>query len=333
MASGLVRLLLLRGPRCLLAPVVLTSAPPVRGVKKGFRAAFRFQKELERWRLLRSPPPPVRRSEKPNWDYHAEIQAFGHRLQENFSLELLKTAFVNSCYIKSEEAKRQKLGIEKEAVLLNLKDNQELSDQGSSFSQACLTQFLEDAYPDLPTEGVRSLVDFLSGEEVVCHVARNLAVEQLTLSAEFPVPPAVLQQTFFAAIGALLQSSGPERTALFIRDFLITQMTGKELFEIWKIANPMGLLVEELKKRNISAPESRLTRQSGSTTALAVYFVGLYCEKKLIAEGPGETVLVAEEEAARVALRKLYGLTENRRPWDYSKPKENLRSEKTIAAS
>jgi len=53
----------------------------------------------------------------------------------------------------------------------------------------------------------------------------------------------------------------------------------------------------------------------------------------LIAEGPGETVLVAEEEAARVALRKLYGFTENRRPWDYSKSKENLRAEKAITAS
>nr|KAF6337089.1 mitochondrial ribosomal protein L44 [Myotis myotis] len=315
MASGLGRLLL-RGPRCLLAPAAPALAPPVRGVKT-FRAAVRFQKELERRRLLRNPPPPVRRSEKPNWDYHAEIQAFGHRLQETFSLDLLKTSFVNSCYIKSEEAKRQKLGVEKEAVLLNIKDNQELFEQGSSFSKACLTQFLENAFPDLATEGVQSLVDFLTGEEVVCHVARNLAVEQ---------------QTFFAVIGALLQSSGPERTALFIRDFLITQLTGKELFEIWKVINPMGLLVEELKKRNISAPEPRLTRQSGSTTAVPLFFVGLYCDKKLLAEGPGETVLVAEEEAARVALRKLYGFTENRRPWDYSKPKKNFRAEKTITA-
>ncbi|XP_008065426.1 39S ribosomal protein L44, mitochondrial [Carlito syrichta] len=332
MASGLVRLLQ-QGPRCLLAPAAPTLGPPVRGVKKGLRAAFRFQKELERRRLLRCPPPPMRRSEKPDWDYHAEILAFGPRLQETFSLDLLKTAFVNSCYIKSEEAKRQKLGIEKEAVLLNLKSNQELSEQGASFSQTCLTQLLEDEYPDMPTEGIRSLVNFLTSEEIVCHVARNLAVEQLTLSAEFPVPPTILQKTFFAVIGALLQSSGPERTALFIRDFLITQMTGKELFEMWTIINPMGLLVEELKKRNISPPESRLTRQSGSTTALPLYFVGLYCDKKLIAEGPGETVLIAEEEAVRVALRKLYGFTENRRPWNYSKPRENLRAKKTITAS
>lgn len=59
----------------------------------------------------------------------------------------------------------------------------------------------------------------------------------------------------------------------------------------------------------------------------------LSSDKKLVAEGPGETVLVAEEEAARVALRKLYGFTENRRPWDYSKPKESAKAEKTSIAS
>lgn len=53
-------------------------------------------------------------------------------------------------------------------------------------------------------------------------------------------------------------------------------------------------------------------------------------DKKMIAEGPGETLLAAEEEAARVALRKLYGYTENRRPWDYSKPRRDLGVEKAI---
>lgn len=59
----------------------------------------------------------------------------------------------------------------------------------------------------------------------------------------------------------------------------------------------------------------------------------LSSDKKLIAEGPGETVLVAEEEAARVALRKLFGFTENRRPWDYSQPRESAKAEKSNIAS
>lgn len=43
-----------------------------------------------------------------------------------------------------------------------------------------------------------------------------------------------------------------------------------------------------------------------------------YSNKKLLAQGPGETLVAAEEEAARVALRKLYGYTENHRPFDFS---------------
>uniref|UniRef100_A0A8C8RC09 Large ribosomal subunit protein mL44 n=1 Tax=Pelusios castaneus TaxID=367368 RepID=A0A8C8RC09_9SAUR len=285
---------------------------------------------LERQRLL---APVVRRSEKPNWDYDAELKAFSYRLHETFSLDLLKTAFVNSCYIKSEAARRQEVGLDKEAGAFNLQDNQRLSEQGLSLSRSYLTQCFEDAYPKMPSEGIQALVDYLSNQELVSYVAKNLAIQDLTLSAEFPVPPSVLQQTFFAVIGALFESSGPQKTEIFIRDFLISQLIGKDLFEIWNVINPMGLLVEELIKRNISAPEPRLTRQSGVTTVLPVYFVGLYCNKKLIAEGPGETMLAAEEEAARVALRKLYGYTENRRPWDFSKPREGLRIEKAISTS
>lgn len=51
---------------------------------------------------------------------------------------------------------------------------------------------------------------------------------------------------------------------------------GKELFEIWKIIKSHGATGTRTEERNISVPESELTRQSGSTTALPVYFVGLY---------------------------------------------------------
>ncbi|KFQ49463.1 hypothetical protein N333_07069, partial [Nestor notabilis] len=273
------------------------------------------------------------RSEKPNWDYHAEIQAFSHRLHENFSLDLLKTAFVNSCYIESEEARRRELGLDKETVALNLQDNSKLAEEGMSFSRSYLMQCFEGAYPELPAEGIGALVDFLTSQELVSYVAQNLSIQDLTLCKEFPAPADVLQRTFFAVIGALLGSSGPEKTGIFVRDFFIPQLIGKDLFEIWKVVNPMGLLVEELTKRNISSPEPRITRQLGVSTVLPLYFVGLYCDKKIIAEGPGETLLAAEEEAARVALRKLYGYTENRRPWDYSKPKQGLAAEKAISSS
>uniref|UniRef100_A0A8C3BMZ0 Large ribosomal subunit protein mL44 n=1 Tax=Cairina moschata TaxID=8855 RepID=A0A8C3BMZ0_CAIMO len=272
-------------------------------------------------------------SEQPGWDYHAEIQAFSRRLQEDFNLDLLKTAFVNPCYVESEEARRRQLGLEAGAAALALRDNGELWARGLPFARSQLGRCLQAAHPALPAPGTAALVAFLTGPELVAEVSRGLALQDLALCAQFPVPPPVLHRTFFAVVGALLGSSGPERTGTFLRDFLMPHLIGKDLFEIWEVVNPMGLLVEELTKRNISSPEPRITRQLGVTTVLPLYFVGLYCDKKMIAEGPGETLLAAEEEAARVALRKLYGYTENRRPWDYSKPKQEWTAEKAISSN
>ncbi|XP_016397265.1 39S ribosomal protein L44, mitochondrial-like [Sinocyclocheilus rhinocerous] len=286
---------------------------------------------MERKRKMEGPPPPKPRSQQPNFDYHAEVEAFSARLRESFSLELLKTAFVNTCYLRSEEERRRALGLDLETTTLNLKDNGELCVHGQQFSKAFLSDWCRGSFPSLPEEGVAAVVGHLTGSEVMCHVARNLAVEDLTMSAEFPVPDETLQGTFFAVIGALEQSSGPVRAGLFIRDFLVTQLIGKDLFDMWKVVDPMGLLVKELTCKGIALPEPRLIRSAGASTVLPLYFVGLYSDRKLLAQGPGETVLAAEEEAARVALRKLYGFTENRRPWDYTAPHEQLQKPSTQA--
>lgn len=132
-------------------------------------------------------------------------------------MHLLKTAFVNRSYIENEEARRKMLGLEKEDVALNLKDNQQLSEQGASFSHSYLTECLEKAFPKMPPAGIEAVVNFLTSVELVSYVAKNLSLHDLTLCAEFPVPPNVLQQTFFAVIAALLQSSGPQRTEIFVR--------------------------------------------------------------------------------------------------------------------
>ncbi|KAM4590439.1 large ribosomal subunit protein mL44 [Fundulus diaphanus] len=267
---------------------------------------------------LEGPPPPKPRWQQPNWDYHSEVQAFSARLHENFSLELLKTAFVNPCYLQAEQQRRDQLGLDSETTALLLEDNLQLSKKGAGLTQSFLTDWCRASFPSLPHDGVRCIVGHLTSPSVVCYVARNLGVEDLTMSAEFPVPDEALSSTFMAVVGALEESSGAERAAFFLRDFLSTQLIGKDLFDMWPVVDPMGLLVEELTKRNVPPPEPRLVRSAGASTVLPLYFVGLYSDGKLLAQGPGETLVGAEEEAARVALRKLYGYSENRRPFDFS---------------
>nr|XP_046244652.1 39S ribosomal protein L44, mitochondrial [Scatophagus argus] len=274
---------------------------------------------------LEGPPPPKPRSQQPNWDYHAEVQAFSIRLHENFSLELLKIAFINPCYLQAEQEKRQELGMNSETTALALKDNIQLSEKGVGFTKGFLTDWCRANFPGLPSEGVESIVGHLTSSALVAHVARNLGIEELTMSAEYPIGDDVLYSTFMAVIGALQESSGAERTGFFLRDFLVSHLIGKDLFDMWTVVNPMGLLVEELTKRNVPLPEPRLIRSAGASTVLPLYFVGLYSDKKLLAQGPGETLLAAEEEAARVALRKIYGYTENRRPFDFSPPQQHAK--------
>ncbi|XP_037123112.1 39S ribosomal protein L44, mitochondrial [Syngnathus acus] len=294
----------------------------VRGIKRWMRA---YTHLMARKLKLEGPPPPKPRSQHPNWDYHAEVQAFSTRLHENFSLEQLKTAFINPCYLQAELIKRQEIGIDSEITALSLNDNIELSARGDAFTTSFLTDWCRASFPSLPTQGVESIVRQLTSVPLVSNVAQNLGIEDLTMSLEFPVPDNVLHSTFMAVIGALLDSSGTQRAGYFLRDFLVSQLIGKDLFDMWTVVNPMGLLVEELKKKNVPLPEPRLIRSAGSSTVLPLYFVGLYSDKKLLAQGPGETLIAAEEEAARVALRKLYGYTEDRRPFDFSPQPQNER--------
>ncbi|KAK9520697.1 hypothetical protein VZT92_020568 [Zoarces viviparus] len=291
------------------------SLSQVREKKRWMKAyTYLMAKKLK----LEGPPPPKPRSQKPHWDYHAEVQAFSSRLHENFSLELLKTAFINPCYLQAELRRRQGLGVDSEITALVLKDNIQLSERGVSFTKSFLSDWCRASFPILPRDGVESVVRHLASSAVVTDVARNLGIEDLTMSADCPVPDDVLHSTFMAVIGALTESSGAEKTGLFLRDFLGTQLIGKDLFDMWTVVDPMGLLVEELTKRSVPLPEPRLIRSAGASTVLPLYFVGLYSDQKLLAQGPGETLVAAEEEAARVALRVLYGYAENHRPLDFS---------------
>lgn len=293
------------------------SLVQVREKKRWMKAyTYLMAKKLK----LEGPPPPEPRSQKPHWDYHAEVQAFSLRLHENFSTPLLKTALVNPCYLQAEQQRRLGLGVDADGTALALEHNVELSKTGAAFTDGFLTDFCSASFPSLPAEAVQSIVGHLTGPALLAHVARNLGVEDLTMSAECPVPDDVLHSTFLAVVGALLESSGAERAGLFLRDFLVTQLIGRDLFDMWTVVNPMGLLVEELSRRNVPLPEPRLIRAAGASTVLPLYFVGLYSDKKLLAQGPGETLAAAEEEAARVALRKLYGYTESRKPIDFSPP-------------
>lgn len=81
------------------------------------------------------------------------------------------------------------------------------------------------------------------------------------------------------------ESSGEEKARIFVQDFVITQLYGQDINEIWNPVDPVGILTSIFKRENRSEPEFRLIRHAGSNTILASYNVGVYCDKVFIAEG------------------------------------------------
>lgn len=55
----------------------------------------------------------------------------------------------------------------------------------------------------------------------------NTSIHVKYVFQEYPVDNYILATNFKAVVGALLESSGEERAAHFVRDFVITQLNGK----------------------------------------------------------------------------------------------------------
>ena len=94
-----------------------------------------------------------------------------------------------------------------------------------------------------------------------------------------------MSNSFKAVVAALEMSSGLERARMFVQDLVLSQLHGKDINELWNPMDPLGILNNILKSNGMSESELRLLRQAGANSLLAVYHVGVYSNKKLIASG------------------------------------------------
>lgn len=245
----------------------------------------------------------IPRSDRVNWNYEAELLAFTHRLSLNITTDVLKVAFtepITDKYSGDGEAEGT--------------HNGDLVTTGKDFLNFFINFYIRKVFPLITGDCLESIVVYMTSENLLSDLAQNLGHADLIQSSEFPITPPILKRSFLATIGAILTGdNGRIEAARFISDFVIAEMMDKDIVhDIWRPKNPMKVLVEELKTRKMPSPEIRLTRQSGITTVLPVYFIGIFLDKKLFVESGGETVTKAETDAAKLALKKLYGVSGQR---------------------
>lgn len=229
-------------------------------------------KALKRRRDKLGPEEPSPRSSYLEWNYEAELYAFGKRLGENFDRDILKRALIHRSYsnINNQDQENKIL------------DNKELIKEGNDI----IIQFLKEEFQNYPDDVINSLIKYLTSDDMLSHVAKHLGLTDLVFTSEFPVDKSTLADTFKAVICALKLSDNLERSQKFIKDFLIVQLSGKTVFDIWEPEDPVNYLDNLLKEKGVESFEARLCNTSASNTILANYQVGLYSnDKKMLGIG------------------------------------------------
>lgn len=261
-------------------------------------------REIRKRRTITRSDKPINRTSFTDWNPNAELFAFSKRLSEDFQLPVLQQAFIHPSYIAQEVDKQKDLGIESPSV--EIQDNQALIETGTGLLNKYVSSFVREKLSSAPAQLKTSVTDYLLSNEVLSKLARNLGATELILSAEFPVGEDTLAGTFKAIVAALSESSGEARANAFIHDFVCTTLSQLDWAEMWKVENPVQELEKLCASRNLASPEPRLIGSCGANTLLASYNVGIYCDKKMIGSGFGETVETAVSEASVDALRGLY---------------------------
>ncbi|KAJ8312274.1 hypothetical protein KUTeg_009647 [Tegillarca granosa] len=277
-------------------------------------------------RRLAAGPEPERHPEKFGcWNYDCEIYAFGKRFGEEFNENLLKQAFMFSSYVENERARREDLDINLDTDNISIEDNEQLAIKGGEIAERYIKAFLRHSYPLLFEEGICAIQKYLMSDESLHYVASNLGFKDLIKTMEYPPEDDKYCTAFKAVVGALAESQSVQRAEVFVKDFVLPQLIGKDINEMWEVVNPMGLLNSLLTVLGRGAPEPRLLHQSASQTMMAVYHVGIYSDKELIGRSPGESVTIAEEMAAREALKHLMKTSDYRPPLPIGKQAENIK--------
>jgi len=293
-------------PLCQILKPRLCERLVTAGIKKWVRPALYDLRSRKIREEEKFPKPPTPRSAFVDWNYNSELFALQKRISEDLNESLLRQCLTDHSFVVKERKKQEEVGID--ASQVDLKDNRFLADEGLSIIRLHAKNVLSRELSRFPSDGIEALCDYLTKENVLAYISLHMGMKELILCEEYPPSDSTLSKVFQAFVAVVDKSSNSTRTERFVCDFIITQLCGKDVNEIWDISHPWRMLMEIYKAKGEESLEPRILRESGKNTILSVFVIGLYTsDKRLVATGIGETVEIAQEMAARDALKGIFG--------------------------
>jgi len=230
----------------------------------------------------------------------SEEEKIIRRFQEQFDLNfrdqsLLITAFKHRSYLNISNEQREA-------------SNERLEFLGDAVLDLVVTQFLYEKFPKRTEGQLSKIKSILVSKPVLAEIASQLSLGDLILINRGEEKTGgrkrhtILSDTFEAIVGAIYLDMGMTQAGDFIRSTLLSKF--KSIIQRELYTNYKSLLLEHIQSRYSDLPEYRVIQEMGPDHDKS-FMVVVKIRGKEIGRGQGKSKKVAEQEAAKEALRKI----------------------------
>ena len=192
--------------------------------------------------------------------------------------------------------------------------NGRLSLLGRSVMLMFIQEHLFTTYPDLPGDAFSDVSSALTNYEAMKDLCMHLDLAdvirtsvEISLDNPSQLVSKLLSDVVLSIVSALYCDQGPVAVKKFVGKFITSKLNQEELEEIAKLEHPKQMLCYILNNQGKPQPVSRLLQKIDHDKDKKlkhdpIFTVGVYSINKLLAEGTGPSLAVAENKAVKTAL-------------------------------
>ncbi|KAG6869237.1 hypothetical protein C0993_009102 [Termitomyces sp. T159_Od127] len=187
-----------------------------------------------------------------------------------------------------------------------IQTNAHLTPLGNALLGLFASEFIQAAYPHLPTRVLKAAVSAHVGTQTCAAVAQEMgAAPLLRWHRTDDVNHSDALASVPRAITALIYE---KLSLLSARQFVHSYFLSREidLRGMIKFRQPKKALLEMVKKLDREYPKSRLLKETGRFSNSPVFVVGIFSGADKLGEGFGSSLRMAEYRAAEDALHRVY---------------------------
>ena len=194
----------------------------------------------------------------------------------------------------------------------NFQYNSRLSLLGRSVILMFVQEHVYMKYPELPGDALSDVSSALTNSDAIRALCKRLdLVDVIRTSVDLPIDNSsqvvskALSDVVLAVISTLYSDQGPSAVRKFVDEFIMCDLDQGKLEEMAKLEHPKQMLCYILKNQGKPQPVSRLLLKVDKDKKLKrdpIFTVGVYSMNKLLAEGTGPSLAIAENQAVKTAL-------------------------------